>query len=214
MNSAIARLVLHAHDRAAQESRVGITDDTATQVLATLRKPRVPSRSSLPGVNIGLELKTGRVWSKEARAIRLYAMNALRSYETFLEACDSLGYTPQIIRAALSYHWSTLRSSDLWSDGHCIKLDIEGAVAVLPERDQEVVDMMQHGCGPHDIGKELSTPETKVNGSRLVGKVLLAISQQLEQNYGTQRTTNAAGRCSDGSSRKQCRPVVNCGRAG
>jgi hypothetical protein len=180
MTSAIGQLILYLNASARAEGRVTEYDETAKQVLDTLRSEDNP-RGRLPqGVVTGLELRRGSAHTPEAKAIRAYALGELRSYDRFLHAVDTIGYTPQLVRAALTLHWEQLEADPLGSDGNCVLLDIQQAVAKATPTTRAVVAHLIKGDGPQQIGEALDT-----NGSRVVGRALKEVSRILEGCNGT-----------------------------
>lgn len=190
--SAIGALVLHLHERAIQEGRLVVEDEGANQVLDAIRRgyrSRHYRRGAEQpaGVVAGLELRQGYARSAQAKAIRQGALNRLRDFPVFLRAVDELGYTPQVLRAALSLHYSRLDEAELGSDENCVLLDIKQAASRLDRqprkeeapRPSEVIDLLAGGLGPQEVGAHFKT-----NGSRLVGRVLKQLSVELEGGYG------------------------------
>lgn len=179
--STIGQLILWLNERAREEGRIEVSDPVASLVIETLEGDgAVPDGRfrDLPlGVQVGLELRRGRAFSDEAKAIRSAALARLRDYEVFLAAIDALGYTPQLVRAALSIHFERLLDEELGTAGNCVLLDIETARQRAPEDIQQAVDLLPR-MGPQDIGVELDT-----NGSRLVGRAMATMSRILEGRY-------------------------------
>lgn len=190
--SAIGSLVLHLHERALQEGRIAVEDESANQVLDTIRRGYRSKHyrrggEQPTGVVAGLELRQGYARSAEAKTIRQGALNRLRDFPVFLRAVDELGYTPQVLRAALSLHYSRLDEAELGSDENCILMDIQQATSRLDKqprkeeapRPSEVIALLAGGLGPQEVGAHFKT-----NGSRLVGRVLKQLSVELEGGYG------------------------------
>lgn len=198
--SALGQLILHLHERAKAEGNIRVREKEATRVLDVLRygyRSRYYRRAGTTenaGVTAGVELRQGMAQSALARTIRQSAIARLRDYAVFMVAVDTLGYSPQLLRAALSIHWERLASAEMGSDGNCVRLDIEVAVAALDTewktsgsrhseasgmdaqtpRPSDIVSYLQQGYGPQEIGKLYDT-----NGSRLVGRLLKALSNKL-----------------------------------
>jgi len=179
--SALGQLILYLHSRALVEGRLHEDDATASQIIAVLSdeqwQPEGKFRDLPLGVQVGLELRSGRAFSDEARNIRQAALARLRDYELLVAAIDELGYLPQLIRAALSLHYEQLEEEPLGSDGNCILIDLQAARAKAPEEVQHVVDLLP-SMGPQSIGEELDT-----NGSRLVGRSMALLNRILEGKY-------------------------------
>lgn len=190
--SAIGELVLHLNREARAEGLIFEEDEEATQLLATIRRG-LPPRYRTPGaqppeaVTVGMELRTGSTDSRPARRIREYALAHLAHWSTFLRAADILGYTPQVVRAALMIHYPRLEQEAIGTDGNCILVDLQQGAALLDQQERkegaprpsEVVAMLAAGKGPQEVGTHYG-----VNGSRLVGQVLKQLSLVLEQGEG------------------------------
>lgn len=184
--SALASLILHLHQQAVNEQRVHVIDGTAERVIDLMRRGYRSrfyrwEEEMTEGTAAGIELRQGVARTEVARAVRQAAVSRLRNFSVFLLAVDTLGYSPQILRAALSIHWERLASATLGSDENCVKLDIEAALAQLDARagsdtprPSDVAALLCQGMGPQEIGVVYST-----NGSRLVGGLLKQLSDAL-----------------------------------
>lgn len=172
----VSKLVLYLHQLADEEGRIEVDDALASNILQALRGGEVGSEESAA---IADELTNGPVLSVEAKAIRNAALRQLINYTLFLRSVDTLGYTVQLLRSALSTHYEMLTTEPLGSDGNCILLDIDVAYSKLTAPlHQQVVRLLMDGLGPQEIGEQLST-----NGSRLVGRVLKQMSDTLEGTH-------------------------------
>jgi hypothetical protein len=179
--STVGQLVLTLRQQAEEEGRLREPDPTneedtlAVQVLSGMR---VEGKPKSEGTLIGSELRSGRVNHPKAKAIRYAASQRLRDYTTFLRAADELGYTPEVLRAALLYHYDHLSGEHIGSDGHCILMDIQQFVADCDERTRQVVAVLANGYGPQGVGTALGVQ----NGSRLVARTLRLLSKKAGGN--------------------------------
>ena len=187
--STVGVLVLYLNERAAKEGRISVEDARATQVLNTIRFGHRGRRGGAmpPAVIAGLELRQGGATTAVAKSIRQGALKRLEDFSVFMLAIDELGYTPQLIRAALSVHFPRLAQAELGTEENCILLDIQQATARLDNRHRkedaplpsEVVALLAGGFGPQEVGSRFKT-----NGSRLVGRVMKQLSVELEGGGG------------------------------
>lgn len=172
--SAIGRLVLYLHECA--EINNGVTPRAAAFILA-LREGIVSFMGE--GITVeaaaGLEIRSGRAHSKEARSIRRAALARLRNYNVLLGAVDALGYTPQLVRAALAYHWTRLGREEAGADGNCVYIDLFSAMSQSPLDVRRVCAMLAAGYSSQEIGSRLG-----VNGSRAVGGAVARLGRILE----------------------------------
>lgn len=172
--------MLELHRQAEVEGRLAPLDVTneedalAGQVIETLTGGH-DGKAKTEGALIGSELRSGRVNHQKAKTIRFTAGNRLRDYTTFLRTVDELGYTPEVIRAALIFHYEQLQYEELGSEGHCILMDIQTAVATCDTRTRQVVALLANGYGPQEAGAVLG-----LNGSRLVSKTMRDLGKLLE----------------------------------
>lgn len=184
MKSALASLILHLHQQAQAEGRITERYALADAVLAVLTNGPTPdvARPS-DGECIGRELYSGRTASVPASVIRRRAGQALTNYTVFLAAVDTLGYTPQVVKAAVG-HWQQLEDADLGEDGNCVLLDIRVALTKASEPTRKTIALLQAGIGPRRVGELLGE-----NGTRLVGKAYLEVSRLLEAANGKANTS-------------------------
>ncbi len=188
--SGIGQLVLYLNERADREGRLKVLDMQAELMMCAVAGMydglTTPEMFQLPlSVLIGLELRSGRIVSERGKTIRRAALSRLNDYDVFLGAVDDIGYTAQVVRAALTVHWSRLSSAYLGSDGHCVYLDIATARDQAPENVRTVITLLP-AMGPQELGVAFQT-----NGSRLVGRCLSTLSRILNGKQPQHRKRSA-----------------------
>jgi hypothetical protein len=178
------QLVLSLHQRADRKGHVVVKSALADLILYTIATGKItPAKRRPTGALVGLELRSGRVASPEAKEIRQAALGRLRDYTTFLDTIDAIGYTPQVLRAAIMVHYDKLCSEGLGSDGNCALMDIEIGLKLVPPKVREVIELLAAGYGPQSVGDKLG-----VNGSRLASEAFDLLSAALEGGQNGSKT--------------------------
>ena len=106
-------------------------------------------------VAAGLALRSGRASTPLSKKITRAAQRMLQNYTVWSDYVLDFGYSPLLVRAAISYHYARLEAAYPGTAPYCVFLDLNVAIQALPDLERAVVRRVIAGRKLRTISDEI-----------------------------------------------------------